>query len=847
LAAKWRETVRDLRRADIAHGDLQHANVMVTSDARIKLVDYDGMCVPKLVGRRNLEIGVEPYQHPGRNGDTKLSQTLDNFSSLVIHTGLCALAADPGLWQNFVVTPINEKILFRREDFEDPTKSQLFQRLRRSADGEVQRLAAAIAELYRERIDRVPSIEELLGAFDFGQVRSALDRREFDAALGLVDRHGKQDGETPPDLRPRISDARQRVAKLTELARAVETGNEAAMPALAASPLLRDYPAASDALAVARDATLVAPIVQKLEAARRDRRWRDLVRDWDAAQRVLTKPSGRLRKSAARFEADVRKWRAKNEACDRVLKCLRVASPDPQALGAAWWELQALGGHPDCDRDRPRIEAIVKQSAPAASSGAAGSVSPFPVTPVAGARPPATSPPSPPKSRPAQAAPVVLPATGRVGSAGSRSTVATPAPTVAWAPSVATVPAVVPMPAASATTTTAGAARPMGCGAPSSGIDPGLGSATQLFVRALGRALFAFAYRWLPPVRRLADGTSWYRLDAAWRQLSTAMILGTSAGGLAGSLVAQPTAQTLLRGHTYFQGSIEQCFLFGMQIFTQVAPVVIGAAMGLAISRNRWLLRPAWNFRSAAWAVLAGAVGGAVAGIIAGGCAGWGGNGFITGGQQASWTFCGAALLAVLGGMAALAWFSSRSVPNPARLVLGVAVVLASCLVVAVMRAVAMAFPTTEWVALVAAVATGSLAFAVGVALADAMAAVPFLAVSGGGREQRLNLGTRPVAVGGDAERCDVLVRGQMPLACRYWIDAGHICVLDYMTGQPARVAVGDRRTFGSMTVTIRPAECGRVTSPMTPLGSRPASGSRPAWIAAPSSPGSRGAESPSQ
>ena len=46
---------------------LQHANVMVNARGRVKLVDYDGMCVPALVGRRNLEVGVEPYQHPQRD------------------------------------------------------------------------------------------------------------------------------------------------------------------------------------------------------------------------------------------------------------------------------------------------------------------------------------------------------------------------------------------------------------------------------------------------------------------------------------------------------------------------------------------------------------------------------------------------------------------------------------------------------------------------------------------------------------------------------------------------------------------------------------------------------------
>ena len=64
LADRWLDAVKELADAGIAHGDLQHGNVMVTPQSEIKLVDYDCMCVPALVGRRNLEVGVEPYQHP---------------------------------------------------------------------------------------------------------------------------------------------------------------------------------------------------------------------------------------------------------------------------------------------------------------------------------------------------------------------------------------------------------------------------------------------------------------------------------------------------------------------------------------------------------------------------------------------------------------------------------------------------------------------------------------------------------------------------------------------------------------------------------------------------------------
>ena len=66
-AQQWPAVAAELSQEQIAHGDLQHANIMVTPDGKLKLVDYDGMCVPALVGAESLEFGTPPYQHPQRN------------------------------------------------------------------------------------------------------------------------------------------------------------------------------------------------------------------------------------------------------------------------------------------------------------------------------------------------------------------------------------------------------------------------------------------------------------------------------------------------------------------------------------------------------------------------------------------------------------------------------------------------------------------------------------------------------------------------------------------------------------------------------------------------------------
>ena len=66
-------SVRTLQEADFAHGDLQHANVIVDDRGQLRLVDLDGVWIPPF---SNLsppdEIGHENYQHPGSHGRGRL-------------------------------------------------------------------------------------------------------------------------------------------------------------------------------------------------------------------------------------------------------------------------------------------------------------------------------------------------------------------------------------------------------------------------------------------------------------------------------------------------------------------------------------------------------------------------------------------------------------------------------------------------------------------------------------------------------------------------------------------------------------------------------------------------------
>jgi Protein kinase domain len=350
----WIETIQELIAAKIAHGDLQHGNIMVTDSGKLKLVDYDGMCVPKLVGRRNLEIGVKPYQHPQRGEETLLSLDLDNFSALFILVALKALAVSPDLWDKFVKHPQYDKLLFREEDFEQPASSQLLGVLRRSPDSEVQRLSQVLVDLSHAPIDSVRQLPYFL--FSFATVESLLNQRDFDSAIEMLTRGRREVSDAPVALQPRLKDAQARVKCRCDLKSAVQDGDEKAMKRLYVAKLLDGYPEAQPLVEVARQAPQVIPILGQLQAAKAASKWRELVALWDGHQQLL-----KGRTSAQPFVPDVQLWRQRNQACDIVLKLIANPASDDAELESAWNRLVQLGAHPDAAAVRSRVESTLQR------------------------------------------------------------------------------------------------------------------------------------------------------------------------------------------------------------------------------------------------------------------------------------------------------------------------------------------------------------------------------------------------------------------------------------------------------------------------------------------------------
>src|SRR2546430_4326101 len=131
-----------LFRSQVAHGDLQHGNILVRGGS-IQLVDYDGMWVPAWKGRHATEIGHRAYQHPERS-EQDYGQEIDRFSALVIYLSLAALERDATLWERFHT---GDNLIFVREDFHQLGRSAIWQQLRRIGSGQIDQLAAAVAAM----------------------------------------------------------------------------------------------------------------------------------------------------------------------------------------------------------------------------------------------------------------------------------------------------------------------------------------------------------------------------------------------------------------------------------------------------------------------------------------------------------------------------------------------------------------------------------------------------------------------------------------------------------------------------------------------------------------------------
>lgn len=142
LANRWLALSDGLRHAGIAHGDLQHGNILVAS-GQFQLIDYDGMFVPALQGQTSHELGHRHYQSPLRDA-IQFDGALDDFSVWVIFLSILAFARLPASWTKSGAG--DDRLLFCDRDFTDAADSPAFSLLDQLADPALRKLARTFRE-----------------------------------------------------------------------------------------------------------------------------------------------------------------------------------------------------------------------------------------------------------------------------------------------------------------------------------------------------------------------------------------------------------------------------------------------------------------------------------------------------------------------------------------------------------------------------------------------------------------------------------------------------------------------------------------------------------------------------
>lgn len=186
LAEKFKLMVAEMHKMNIAHGDLQHGNILVKSDGSLVLVDYDSMYIEQLQGMQDIIKGLPGYQHPERGRNQFVIKQLDYFSELIIYLSLLIFAENPSLWSKYYD---EEDLLFSKEDFANINQSSIYKHYQNSSNKTIRNLLIQLEnELSKNDIQDLLPLEDLLV--------DKLDK----AMIDIEDKWGKQPNPPQPKV-----------------------------------------------------------------------------------------------------------------------------------------------------------------------------------------------------------------------------------------------------------------------------------------------------------------------------------------------------------------------------------------------------------------------------------------------------------------------------------------------------------------------------------------------------------------------------------------------------------------------------------------------------------------------
>ena len=155
LAENFLQMVQEMHCNKLAHGDLQHGNIIVNDSGEIFLVDYDSFYCPSLKGEPEIVTGLKDYQHPLRSKNLIVSEKIDYFSELIIYLSILSIAYNPSLVDKYRVE-LADRLLFEALDFADIQHSRIYSDI--NALGSEFSILLEILDIYLSK----RSLEELL-------------------------------------------------------------------------------------------------------------------------------------------------------------------------------------------------------------------------------------------------------------------------------------------------------------------------------------------------------------------------------------------------------------------------------------------------------------------------------------------------------------------------------------------------------------------------------------------------------------------------------------------------------------------------------------------------------------
>lgn len=144
---------------NIAHGDIQPGNLMVSNNGRTsKLIDYDGMFTESLKNKGSSELGHINFQHPQRKDINPFNSKLDRFSFIVLWLAIEALIKDSNIWNK--TKSDMDSFIFNANDYHDPQNSTTFKLL--SNYPTLKDFVESFASVCNIGVESVPSLSDFV-------------------------------------------------------------------------------------------------------------------------------------------------------------------------------------------------------------------------------------------------------------------------------------------------------------------------------------------------------------------------------------------------------------------------------------------------------------------------------------------------------------------------------------------------------------------------------------------------------------------------------------------------------------------------------------------------------------